>query len=202
MSYERAMRVLALSAILPAGATFYFLVFWRWFDMWRKHRIATYALMLGTFGLLGAPVYLLRRVVFAHVVVFPSWVRGVGWALVAIVSVFGFVADRQIGIRVRAFTPFFEDHGRIELKTTGAYGIVRHPIYAAGIGYQLGVFLVTGYLAVAVAWAVFALGALWFTRREEERLLELLDEPAAYLRYRERVPRLFPFARRAPGRAA
>ena len=46
-------------------------------------------------------------------------------------NVLGFAADRQIGIRVRLFTPFFDRHGRIELKTTGAYGIVRHPIYAA-----------------------------------------------------------------------
>jgi len=66
--------------------------------------------------------------------------------------------------------PFFDEHGRIELKTTGAYGVVRHPIYAAGSGIQLGAFLVTGYQAVFVAWAVFTLGALWFTRQAAKGL--------------------------------
>jgi len=57
--------------------------------------------------------------------------------------VFGTVADRQIGLR--SFMPFLDDDGRIQLKTTGAYGVVRHPIYASGIGFQLGVLLVTGF---------------------------------------------------------
>jgi len=70
---------------------------------------------------------------------------------------------------------------------------------AAAIGYQLGVFLVTGYLAVAVALAVFALGALWFTRQEEQRLLELIDDPHEYELYRRRVPALIPRCRRARG---
>jgi protein-S-isoprenylcysteine O-methyltransferase Ste14 len=91
--------------------------------------------------------------------------------------------------------PFFEDHGRIELITTGAYGVVRHPIYATGVGFQLGALLVTGYPAIAVASVVFAAGATWFTRQEERRLIELLDDPATYDRYRARVPALWPWPR-------
>ena len=196
------MRALAAFAILQAGATFYFFLFWRWFDYFRNHRALTLALMLGTFLALGAVVYGFRGVVFAGRVDTPSWVQVVGWALVAVVSAIGFVADRQIGVRVRLFTPFFDQHGRIELKTTGAYGLVRHPIYAAGIGFQLGILLVTGYPAVAVACAVFALGAVWFTRQEERRLVELLDDPAEYARYRDRVPALIPWIKRAGGRRA
>jgi protein-S-isoprenylcysteine O-methyltransferase Ste14 len=186
------MRLLALTAILPAGATFYFFVFWRWFDYWRRHRVQTYTLMLGTFVALGVTVHLGRDVVFAPRAVVPLAVQGIGWVLIAIVSMLGFVADRQIGLRVRLFTPFFEEHGTIELQTNGAYGVVRHPIYASAIGYQLGILLVTGYLAVAIALAVFALGAVWFTRQEERRLIALLADPAAYERYRARVPALLP----------
>jgi protein-S-isoprenylcysteine O-methyltransferase Ste14 len=112
--------------------------------------------------------------------------------LFAVATVFGTIADRQIGLRVRSFMPLFDEHGRIELKTTGAYSVVRHPIYAAGSGFQLGIFLVTGYPAVFVAWVVFTLGALWFTRQEEGRLMGLLDDPSEYDRYRQRVPALFP----------
>ncbi len=192
VSYERALLVLALSAILPAGATLYFFVFWRWFDTWRRHRVLALAMMIGTLVALGAAVFAFRRTVFAARVAMPAWAQAIGWVVVAIASLFGFVADRQIGMRVRSFTPFFDADGRIELKTRGAYGVVRHPIYAAGLGYQLGLFLVTGFVAVAVALVVLGLGAMWFTRQEERRLIALLDDPGAYARYRARVPALVP----------
>jgi protein-S-isoprenylcysteine O-methyltransferase Ste14 len=191
-----AMRILATTAILPAGATFYFFVFWMGFAFWRKHRVLTYAMLFGTFLALGGAVYHWRRFVFADGIDFPFWLHVVGWTLVALACALGFVADRQIGFRVRSFAPFFDRQGRIALETEGAYAIVRHPIYSSGIWYQLGMFLVSGYLAVAVAMVVFALGALWFTRQEERRLVELLDDPAEYERYRRRVPALFPFFRR------
>jgi protein-S-isoprenylcysteine O-methyltransferase Ste14 len=193
MTQERAMRILAASAIIWAGATPYFLLFWTWFDHWRKHRAQTYTLMFGTLVAVGAATYGLRDFVFGMRIVIPGWGHGIGWVLVGLSTLLGFVADRQIGIRVRSFTPFFETGGRIELKTSGAYGVVRHPIYAAGIGYQLGVFLVTGYVAVIVAWDVLVLGALWFTRQEERRLIELLADPTEYERYRAEVPALFPW---------
>ena len=113
-------------------------------------------------------------------------------------NLFGWVADRQLGLRVRAFTPCFEEGGSLGLKTTGAYGVVRHPIYAAGLWYQVGVFLVTGVVAVAAAALVFGLGALWFTRQEEARLVRLLRDPAQYQRYRAAVPALLPWPRRRP----
>lgn len=196
MSYDDFLRATALVAIVPAGATLYFFVFWSWFDFWRKHRVLTYGFMLGTLGGLGACVYILRGWVLSPAIEMPILMQGLGWIFVGLANLLGFVADRQIGIRVRSFAPFFEPRGRIQLKTTGAYGIVRHPIYASGVWFQLGVFLMTGYLAVAVAWVVFTLGALWFTRQEERRLGALLDDPEEYDRYRERVPALFPRFRR------
>jgi protein-S-isoprenylcysteine O-methyltransferase Ste14 len=188
-------RAFALLAMLPAGATLYFFVFWRGFDFWRRHRVATYVMMFGTFFVLGVAAYLARQTVFAwrfhpttaHLVL--GWlILGESWAL-------GLVADRQLGLRIRSFTPFFEENARIALRTTGAYAIVRHPIYASGIGFQLGALLVTGYLAILPAWIVFTLGAVWFTRQEERRLVTLLDDPTAYDRYRARVPALLPWPR-------
>ena len=52
---------------------------------------------------------------------------------------------------------------------------------------------------MAIALAVFALGAVWFTRQEERRLIALLADPAAYERYRARVPALLPRFGRARG---
>lgn len=185
------MKVLAAIAMLPAGATFYFFVFWTWFDFWRRHPALALTMMLGTFAALAIAIGV-SDIAFRYAVAMPQPARVAGWLVIAIVTVFGTIADRQIGLRVRTFMPFFEEQGRIELKTTGAYAVVRHPIYASGIGFQLGAFLVTGYLAILVSCLVFTLGALWFTRQEERRLAKLLDDPAEYERYRARVGALVP----------
>lgn len=189
--------VLAILATATALATLWFFVFWTWFDFWRRRPTLAYgalALLLGS-GI-GACIAF-RSSLFETRVELPTWTQAIGWAVIAVVVVFGTIADAQIGIRVRSFMPFFDRSGRIDLVTNGTYGVVRHPIYAAGMWFQVGVFLVTGYIAVLAAFAIFAVGALWFTRREEERLMELLDDPDEYVRYRSRVPGLVPrFARR------
>ena len=195
MTYEQWLRGLAVIAIVPGSAPLYFFVFWRWFDFWRRHRILTYTFMLGTFWGTGVLAYLYRDVVLAPRVAMPIWVQAIGWALVGSASLLGTVADRQLGLRLRAFTPLFEPQGRIELRTTGAYAIVRHPIYAAGIWFQLGAFLVAGHLAVLAAGLLLAAGAPWFTRQEERRLVALLADPTEYDRYRARVPALYPWPR-------
>jgi protein-S-isoprenylcysteine O-methyltransferase Ste14 len=195
-------KALAIWGILPGTAAIWFAIFWTWFDFWRKSRALTYTVLASMFVGTAILALVWRRWTFAGQLGMPLWIQILGWAVLAAVTVFGTIADRQLGIRVRSFTPFFHEHGRIDLKTTGAYGVVRHPIYAAGIGFGLGIFLVTGYPAVLVASAIFALGAPWFTRREEERLMTLLDDPTDYERYRERVPGLFPaiVPRRSSGR--
>jgi protein-S-isoprenylcysteine O-methyltransferase Ste14 len=184
--------LLAWTAVVPVGVVVYFFVFWRWFDFWRKHALLTYTMFLGILLGTAAAVHHFRDLLFARRVELPGWVHVIGWVVIAIYATLTTVADRQIGFRVRSFMPFFEEHGHIQLKTTGAYAIVRHPIYAGGIGWQLGTFLITGYWVVAVAAVLFTLGAQWFTRQEERRLLALLDDPADYERYRQRVGRLFP----------
>jgi protein-S-isoprenylcysteine O-methyltransferase Ste14 len=190
-------RVLAFAGILPIGPTIWFVLFWNFFGFWRKNRAFAYAVMASTFVAWAVIAY-----VFEHWTWFggrldmPVWARGIGWSLIAVSAIFGWVADRQIGFRVRSFLPFFSQHGRIRLKTTGAYGIVRHPIYAAGRVFAFGVFLVTGYPSVLLAWAVWGLGSIWFSRQEERRLMTLLDDPLEYERYRRRVPGLFPSVRR------
>jgi protein-S-isoprenylcysteine O-methyltransferase Ste14 len=197
----RWRQLLAWMAVFPAAATLYFFAFWRGFEFWRRRRTLTYVMLLGSFGGVGALVAVLHRWTFAGRLHPSAGIQVLGWVIVVVASAFGTVADRQIGFRVRSFTPFFEKRGRLELETTRAYGVVRHPIYAAGIAFQLGTFLVTGYPVVAVACVVLALGAQWFTRQEEARLVALLDDPTQYERYRERVPALLPRLTRGPGSA-
>lgn len=173
--------------------TVWFFVFWSWFDFWRNHRALAYAAIAFTLFGTGIPAYVFEhRTWFGGPLDIPVAARAAGWGIIALATILGSVADRQLGLRVRSFTPFFTKQGHIELKTTGAYGFVRHPIYTAGRMFQFGIFLVTGYPSVLYAWIVFGLGSIWFSRQEEKRLIELLDDPHEYERYRERVPALFP----------
>jgi protein-S-isoprenylcysteine O-methyltransferase Ste14 len=196
------MRVLALIATLPAAATFHFWVLWRWFEVWRRHRVLVYTVMFASFAVVGTAAWAARDSLLDPALDVPLAVAIVGWGIIAAATIFGTVADRQIGFRVRSFTPFFEPNRRMRLVTTGAYAVVRHPIYASGIGFQLGVLLVTAAPAVGASLVIFALGARWFTRQEEERLMELLDDPGEYARYRARVPALLPLRRSGAGSPA
>lgn len=193
--------VLAFTVLLPAAGTPWFFVFWTWFEHWRRRRILTYSIWAVLFGAWAAVIVVFDARSWLGRITAPAYVEGVGWALIVAASALGFVADRQIGVRVRSFAPFFDYHGHLDLKTTGAYGVVRHPIYAAVIGYGLGIFLVTGWVAVLAAWAIFTLGAIWFSRQEERRLVALLDDPSEYERYRRRVPALVPLVRIGRSRA-
>ena len=196
------MRLLAAIAIWPAVATPLFLVFWTLFSFWRRHVILWGATALAILAGYTAAEIAWRDELLAPAIDMSIALRILGGAVIAASFVLATVADRQIGLRVRSFMPYFETDGRIDLVTTGAYGVVRHPIYAGGIWFQLGAFLATGMLAIVPALAVLALGALWFTRQEERRLVALLADPAAYERYRARVPALIPIRRRARGSGA
>jgi protein-S-isoprenylcysteine O-methyltransferase Ste14 len=190
------MRAIAIIGVFPAVATVWFFVFWRWFDRWRAHRAFTYALAFVIIAGWTAATIVLRDDLLAWRVDMPAPIAALGWIVIALSFVLGVVADRQIGWHVRSFAPFFDRDGSIDLVTNGAYGIVRHPIYSSGIWFQIGVFLATGYVAVAIALVVYAAGAAWFTRQEERRLVEIIADRAEYDRYRARVPALIPFARR------
>jgi protein-S-isoprenylcysteine O-methyltransferase Ste14 len=191
------LTVLAIAAIFPAVATPIFFLFWCWFDFWRRHRAAIVTVLLGIVGSWTAALILWHGLILAPSLVMPWPLQVLGWIIGAASFVLSVVADRQLGLRIRSGLPFFEQGApKIKLRTRGAYGIVRHPIYAAGIYYQLAMFLVTGDLAIAAACAVLTLGALWFTRQEEQRLVSLLEDPAEYDRYRARVGALLPRLRR------
>ncbi len=123
----------------------------------------------------------------------PAWPAGahralsiVGTALAIAGAGFAVWAARTLG---RALTPFPKPIP-VGLVTTGPFAIVRHPIYAGGLGLSLGYALWTSIPAFALS---VALAVLWGAKlRYEEHLLEAAydDYPA----YRDRVRRrLIPF---------
>jgi protein-S-isoprenylcysteine O-methyltransferase Ste14 len=82
-------------------------------------------------------------------------------------------------------TPFPEPRANAELRTTGAYGLVRHPIYGGGILFFVGLSLV---LSAAALVPTALLAALWWAKAqdEERRLAERFPD---YAEYAKRTPR-------------
>lgn len=193
MLYGRIRDALAFVSVWTTAGPIFFLVFWTWFDFWRERRAVTYSITGVILIASACLIVLLRAYTFGGRLDMPLGVVALGWVIIAAANALGFVADRQLGFWLRAFSPFFEAERHIKLRTTGAYGIVRHPIYVAGGLLQLGTFLLSGYPAVLAACVVWTLSAMWFTRREEEHIMaHLLDDPDEYVRYRLRVGALFP----------
>jgi len=89
-------------------------------------------------------------------------------------------------------------YSRDQLRSSGVFGLVRHPIYSSAIVFNLpGIALLTRswplFLMPLVAYAVFKL----LIHREDEYLERRFGQ--AYLDYRARVNEVIPFPRfRAP----
>jgi protein-S-isoprenylcysteine O-methyltransferase Ste14 len=85
-------------------------------------------------------------------------------------------------------------HGHV-LRTTGPYGVTRHPIYTGMLGMILGSACLSGFGSWLAVLAI-AVPVLAIKLRTEERLLEAAFGET-YLRYQQQVPRLIPLLRRA-----
>lgn len=114
----------------------------------------------------------------------------VGIVLVAASSALMIWARWVLG-RMWAARPMVQDHH--DLRTTGPYRLVRHPIYTGIAGIVLGATLVFGFgsvLATLVCTAPFLYWRVW---AEERMMLATFGD--RYRGYRRRVPALLPFPR-------
>lgn len=117
----------------------------------------------------------------------PTWVVVGCWALIGVAVMLGLWGAGGLGRFLRVHP---RPAGRAELRTTGAYRLVRHPIYAAVlIGSAAGAVLaarvepLVGFVALSLVLHVKA-------GYEEGLLRERFGE--AYDAYASRVPRLVP----------
>lgn len=102
-----------------------------------------------------------------------------------------------LGVMLPAFLvvkPFTRPDRAEPLRTTGAYGLVRHPMKFGGFLTVLGWACAWGALG-GLAFAAICAVCGWLTSfLEEERLIEAYGEE--YRSYQRRVPRLVPGRRR------
>jgi protein-S-isoprenylcysteine O-methyltransferase Ste14 len=113
----------------------------------------------------------------------PFWPTELSFAgiPIALAGAIGFVwATRTLG---KSLTPYPRPRASGELVLRGPYRLVRHPIYASGFLFFLGVGLSS---SVPATLATLALGVLWWRKAavEETHLLERFPE---YEDYRSRV---------------
>lgn len=114
--------------------------------------------------------------------VWPESVRIAGFPVLLGGLGFGVWAGRTLG---SALTPYPRPSERATLVERGPYGIVRHPIYVAGLLIFLGYGFISSVAATA---AVPLLALLWhFKAGVEER--HLAERFPGYADYRRRVGR-------------
>ena len=112
--------------------------------------------------------------------IWPDWVRIAGIPLILGGIGFGIWAGRTLG---PALTPYPLPSAEAMLVDRGPYGLVRHPIYVAG----LLVFLGYGFLASVPATAAVALlAAFWHFKADVEERHLTVRFPC-YAEYRRRV---------------
>jgi protein-S-isoprenylcysteine O-methyltransferase Ste14 len=118
-----------------------------------------------------------------------SVLRPAGWALLLLGAALWSTAIVQL------LTGF----ARGQLVTTGAYGVVRNPIYSSATFFLLpGVALVTATWVYLVPAVFLYAGVILFIGVEERRMRAGFGE--AYAAYTARVHRLIPFRRPAHAR--
>jgi protein-S-isoprenylcysteine O-methyltransferase Ste14 len=115
------------------------------------------------------------------------WVRVLGLAVLVASTAFALWARFSLGTMWSAAPRVGGDQ---RLRTTGPYGVTRHPIYTGLLGMLAGTTLLggVGQWFVLIVTGLIALEA---KLRTEERLL-LATFPDAYPQYRREVPQLVP----------
>lgn len=119
----------------------------------------------------------------------PSWLVAVAAAMIAIAAVIALAGALRLGTGLTA-SPL--PSATAQLRTTGVYACVRHPIYTGLLLGGAGVVLLGG--RTSRVWVWFALlGLLWGKSLLEER--KLAARFPGYREYAARTPRLVPDAR-------
>lgn len=115
------------------------------------------------------------------------WVRILGLAILVAGTAFAVWARVALGAMWSAAPAVKQEH---KLRTTGPYGVTRHPIYTGMLTMLLGTGLLIGDARWLVAFPIYVV-FVEIKLHIEERFM-LAQFPDEYPRYRQRVPQLIP----------
>ena len=151
-----------------------------------RDRVVAWALLLVQIGLLAA-IFLLP---LGHAWPAPGWLRAVGRVLEIAGLLMLVVGVMNLG---RSATPLPTPVQGGQLRSTGLYRYVRHPIYTGVMALALGSAIPSRSFAIATA-AIVLVAWLTIKARWEERRLEA--RYPGYAAYAARTPRFIPSTRR------
>lgn len=120
----------------------------------------------------------------------PGWLVAIGVVMMAVGAVFAVAGAVGLG---RGLTASPLPSAAAQLRTTGVYACVRHPMYTGLLLGGAGVVLLGGRLTRVWVWLAL-LALLWGKTRLEER--KLAARFPGYGDYAARTPRLVPDPRR------
>jgi protein-S-isoprenylcysteine O-methyltransferase Ste14 len=158
----------------------------------------------------GIASYFIHRIPDHAIWIAPLWLRWIMNAMQLVGLAFGalafeyldgaeFMGIRQVGRYLARGEVSGNSEGltQKELVTSGVYGIVRHPLYLAGIViFTFNPEITVNGLAIAVLADLYFLFGVFI---EERRFLHIFGDQ--YQEYMKRVPRLIPRLGRSRGRA-
>ena len=122
----------------------------------------------------------------------PPWWRMLGMLIFAAPSVaLAWSAVKHLGKQFRVNAGLYEDH---ELVRTGAYSVVRHPIYAGLLGMLLAsISLLTPWQLALASLVLFIAGTEIRVHVEDALLASRF--PESFAEYRRKVSAYIPFVR-------
>jgi protein-S-isoprenylcysteine O-methyltransferase Ste14 len=117
----------------------------------------------------------------------PGWLRWLGFALGIASVAFWTWTQIYLDTQWSAQLQLTRDH---HLVTTGPYARVRHPLYAAMVGWCVSLALLTANWIFVAFCALSLAGLLWRIPKEEQMMVEAFGDE--YKAYMQRTGRLFP----------
>jgi protein-S-isoprenylcysteine O-methyltransferase Ste14 len=163
----------------------------------RKLGIITYLMPPLTWLPVAYLIYKGRSVLIHYRIGMPFVVQIAGVLLLFLGLLLHIWTGRLLGIWGLIGLPEVSPKIKGELVARGPFGLVRHPTYLAHTSIFLGVFLVTGVIAVGfLALLDFAAVNVAIIPLEERELIARFG--STYEEYMKRVPRLFPMKSRRP----
>jgi protein-S-isoprenylcysteine O-methyltransferase Ste14 len=120
-----------------------------------------------------------------------AWRLGLGVVFLALAGVLSWTSARTLGRQWRFDAGLNADH---QLVQSGAYRVVRHPIYTSMLSLMIGTgFLITPLPVLLLAIVLFVIGTEIRVRIEDALLAARFGE--AFHQYQRRVPAYVPFVK-------
>lgn len=163
-------------------------------NFWRRIGVWTYGIVFLEWLPIGFTIYVIQDVFLFYQTEFSTPFVILGLVLIALAIILHGWTAKLIGFRATiGYTELKPDTqpGKRHLVTSGPFSVVRHPSYWAHIAIDVGLYLITGIVALGVI-AVIDLIIIDFfvTRLEDNELVDRFGE--RYRDYQKSKPRFFP----------